>query len=84
MPILSKKKAEKSGVVYNNRNAETKRANAEMRMKKAKKNTAKALKMLQSRGPSIGNIRQNKYAAAREHNYKNLHKGGTRKRRRRN
>jgi carbamate kinase len=82
MPILSKKKAEKSGIAHNNRNAETKRANAEKRMKNQKKSTAKALRMLnKGRGPSVGNIRQNKRAAATEHNYKTLHNGGTRRRR---
>ena len=86
----AKKAAAKAGVAAaanaakNTRNAETRRANAEMRMKKERKNTAKALKMLQSRGPSIGNIRQNKRAAATAENYKNLHKGGTRRRTRRN
>ena len=81
MPILSKKKAEKSGVAHNNRNAETKRANAEKRMKNQKKATAKALRMFESRGASKANIFQNKRAAVAEHNYKTLHNGGTRKRR---
>ena len=80
MPILSKKKAAAAGVAHNNRSPETKRANAEMRMKKERKNTAKALKMFKS-GPSKANIDQNKRAAATEHNYKTLHNGGTRKRR---
>ena len=82
MPILSKKKAEKSGVAYNNRNAETKRANAEKRMKNQKKATAKALKAFESRGPSKGNIMQNAFARAAENNYKHLHRGGTRRVRR--
>jgi hypothetical protein len=78
MPILSKKKA---GNKFNNRNAETRRANAEKRMKNQKKATAKGLKMLQSRGPSIGNIQHEKYAAAREPGPRGeSYHGGTRRR----
>jgi len=80
MPILSKKKA---GNKFNNRNAETRRANAEKRMKNQKKATAKGLKMLESRGPSKGNIQHEKYAAAREpgpHNHLHRLNGGTRRR----
>lgn len=81
MPILSKKKAEKSGVAHNNRNAETKRANAEKRMKNQKKATAKALKAFESRGASTGNKARNAFARTAANNYKRMHNGGTRKRR---
>jgi hypothetical protein len=80
MPILSKKKAEKSGVAHNNRNANTKRANAEKRMKNQKKATAKALKAFESRGASKGNKNRNAFARTAANNYKSLHHGGTRKR----
>jgi len=81
MPILSKKKAEKSGVAHNNRNANTKRANAEKRMKNQKKATAKALKAFESRGASTGNKARNAFARTAANNYKSLKNGGgTRKR----
>jgi len=79
MPILSKKKA---GNTFNGRTAEQKRLNAEMRMKKERKNTAKAVKMLESRGPSKGNINRNRFAhavAPGPHNHLHRLHGGTRR-----
>lgn len=84
MPILSKAKTLKKGENFNSRTAEQKRLNAEARMKKERKNTAKAVKMLQSRGPSIGNIQHEKYAAARAPGpHGESYGGGTRRVRRR-